>query len=283
MPHVVRHTDTAAFLAAAQPVLARSEAAAAAFAAWTRGLSLRPPPGGAPCYLATYAHDGRFGAAMRRPPDGPLVFEDSDPDAAAAFATDLAADVPRLAGVVGALPACEAFARVWRERTGRAHALKFHLRHHRLTEVAPVPPAPGAARVAVTADADWLVETQHAFLRDVGVADSPERIVAALPERIARGEYRIWDDGGPVAFAGWSDAGHDAARIAPVYTVPSARGRGYATALVAALAQALLAAGRRRLFLVTDVANPTSNAIYARIGFRPETDIYHFDLVDPLR
>ena len=65
--------------------------------------------------------------------------------------------------------------------------------------------------------------------------------------------------------------------------MPAARGRGYATALVAALARALLAAGRRRLFLVTDVANPTSNAIYARIGFRPENDIYHFDLVDPVR
>ena len=56
---------------------------------------------------------------------------------------------------------------------------------------------------------------------------------------------------------------------------------GYATALVAELARSLQAAGRRRLFLVTDVANPTSNAIYSRIGFRPGTDIYRFDFVDP--
>jgi GNAT superfamily N-acetyltransferase len=48
----------------------------------------------------------------------------------------------------------------------------------------------------------------------------------------------------------------DAARIAPVYTPPQARGRGYATALVADLSQALLDRGRQGLFLITDLANP---------------------------
>lgn len=54
---------------------------------------------------------------------------------------------------------------------------------------------------------------------------------------------------------------------------------GDAGAIVAAPARALLGSGRRRLFLVTDVANPTSNAIYGRIGFRPLSDIHHVDFV----
>jgi predicted GNAT family acetyltransferase len=280
MAQVVRHTDPESFLAAAQPVLARSAASAAAFAAWTRGLRADPAAEERACYLATFAHEGSYGAALRRP-DGPLVFEDSDPAAVEAFAADLAVDAPRLQGVVGALRACEAFARAWRARTGRIPALRFHLRHHVLTAVTPVPAAPGAPRVAARADCDWLAESQFAFVREAGVPDNPERILAAIPRRVARGEFWIWDDGAPAAFAGWAESGPDAARIAPVYTVPTARRHGYATALVAALAQALLAAGRRRVFLVTDVANPTSNAIYARVGFRPETDVYHYDLVDP--
>ena len=279
MAHVVHHTDPAAFLAAAQPVLARSAESAAAFAAWTRGLTAKAAAQDGPVYLATFAHGGRYGAALRRA-DGPLVFEDSDPEAAVAFADDLAARAPRLRGVVGALPACEAFARAWRARTGRAHALRFHLRHHVLTQVAPAPAAAGAARVAVAADCDWLVASQSAFLVEAGVPDNPERILAAMPRRVAHGEFWLWEDGAPVSFAGWVDAGDAAARIAPVYTPQAARRRGYATALVAALARALLDAGRRRLFLLTDVANPTSNAIYARVGFRPGTDIYHFDFVD---
>ena len=65
-----------------------------------------------------------------------------------------------------------------------------------------------------------------------------------------------------------------------MYTPPPLRGRGYATALVAALSQALLDDGRQRLFLITDLANPVSNAIYARIGFQPQSDLFHFDFLD---
>jgi predicted GNAT family acetyltransferase len=280
MPHVIHHTDAESFLSAAQPVLARSEESAAAFAAWTRGLHANPATDGAPVYLATFAHAGSFGAALRRP-DGPLVFEDSDPAAAVAFAADLAPQSPRLQGVVGSRRACEAFAHAWRECTGRVPALRFHLRHHMLTQVAPVPLASGKPRSAGSEDCDWLVESQFAFILEAGLPDNPERMLAAIPKRVARGDFWIWDDGAPVSFAGWTDAGGDAARIAPVYTPPDARRRGYATALVAALAQSILDSGRRRVFLVTDVANPTSNAIYARIGFRPGTDVYHFDFADP--
>ena len=58
-----------------------------------------------------------------------------------------------------------------------------------------------------------------------------------------------------------------------MYTPPELRGRGYATALTAELSQRLLdgrlfEGGRRFCFLYTDLANPTSNAIYERIGYR---------------
>jgi hypothetical protein len=58
-----------------------------------------------------------------------------------------------------------------------------------------------------------------------------------------------------------------------VYTPPEARGRGYASNLVAQVAQAQLDAGRRFVFLFTDLANPTANRIYQEIGFEPVIDI----------
>ena len=144
-----------------------------------------------------------------------------------------------------------------------------------------MPPAPGEVRVATDADTEWLVERQAAFLAEVGIPDPPERVLKSMPKRVARGEFRIWDHGGPVAYAGFNDAAPDFARIAPVYTLPDRRGRGYATALVAELSRELLARGKGRVFLTTDVANPTSNAVYARIGFRAENDDCHFDFVAP--
>jgi len=154
------------------------------------------------------------------------------------------------------------------------------LRQHALAAVADVPRAPGAPRVAEEPDLPWLIDGQIAFIVEAGIPDSTERIRTWLPKRVTRGDFWIWDDDGPAAFAGFNDAAPDFARIAPVYTLPDRRGRGYATALVAAISRELLARGKRRLFLTTDVANPTSNAIYARIGFVAETDEYHFDFVD---
>jgi predicted GNAT family acetyltransferase len=274
--HVVRHSDPDAFIAAAAPMAARGEASASPFAGWAHSMKRTPPLVDERVYLATY---GEVGAAIQRD-DGPLFMGQSDPAAAAAFADDLAGECPALQGVVGSLTACEEFARRWKASTGRVHSLRAHLRQHALAAVADVPGVRGAPRVAEEADLPWLVDGQVAFIVEAGVPDSTERIRTWLPKRVARGDYWIWDDGAPTAFAGFNDAAPDFARIAPVYTLPDRRGRGYATALVAAISRELLARGKRRLFLTTDVANPTSNAIYARIGFVAETDEYHFDLID---
>ena len=56
--------------------------------------------------------------------------------------------------------------------------------------------------------------------------------------------------------------------VGNVLTHADYRGRGYATTLVAEQSRWLLDAGRRFCFLYTDLDNPTSNALYRRIGYR---------------
>lgn len=276
---VIRHTNPDAFLAAAAPISARGDASASFFVGWAHSLKRTPPDADARVYLATCAGDGAYGVAMQRD-DGPVIVGQSDPVAAIAFADDLAHDWPALQGVVGATDPSEAFARRWRELTGRGHALRVRLRQHVLHDVAAIPEASGAARVAISDDLPWLVERQNAFIVEVGIPESPERIGRTMAGRVERGDFWIWHDAIPVAFVGFNDAAPEFARIAPVYTLPDRRGRGYATALVAALSRELLRRGKKRLFLTTDLANPTSNAIYARIGFRPENDDCHFDFIN---
>ena len=62
-------------------------------------------------------------------------------------------------------------------------------------------------------------------------------------------------------------------RVNAVYTPPGLRGRGYASACVAALSQKLLDEGRRYCFLFTDLANPTSNRIYQAVGYEAVVDV----------
>jgi predicted GNAT family acetyltransferase len=61
-------------------------------------------------------------------------------------------------------------------------------------------------------------------------------------------------------------------RIGPVYTPPALRRRGYASTAVAALSRRQFDDGARRIVLFTDLANPTSNKIYAQVGYRRLAD-----------
>jgi predicted GNAT family acetyltransferase len=62
-------------------------------------------------------------------------------------------------------------------------------------------------------------------------------------------------------------------RIGRVYTPPERRGHGYASNLVAQLSAQLLAQGKKFCYLFTDIANPTSNSIYQKIGYRAVSDL----------
>jgi len=61
-----------------------------------------------------------------------------------------------------------------------------------------------------------------------------------------------------------------------VYTPPELRGRGYASACVAALSQRLLDSGYMFCCLFTDLSNPTSNHLYQRLGYTPVADFNEF-------
>jgi GNAT superfamily N-acetyltransferase len=64
-----------------------------------------------------------------------------------------------------------------------------------------------------------------------------------------------------------------------VYTPPELRRQGFATAYVARLSKELLDEGFAFCVLFTDLANPTSNSIYARIGYQAVGDftLYRFE------
>jgi predicted GNAT family acetyltransferase len=124
-------------------------------------------------------------------------------------------------------------------------------------------------RRATRDDLDLLADWHEAFIAEavphfVGDASMRRRRMEGV---IDDGGYWLWDEDGPVSMTGITPAPPQGARVGPVYTPPIARGRGYATALVAHVSASALAAGTPACYLHTDLANPTSNAIYQRIGY----------------
>jgi len=104
-------------------------------------------------------------------------------------------------------------------------------------------------------------------------------VVGVIAERrLAAGEVFLWCDPEPRTMAGSARPTKRAVAVNAVYTPPEWRRRGYASACVAELSRLLLRRGFEFCVLYTDLENPTSNAIYTRIGYRPVRDFLMYDL-----
>jgi len=73
----------------------------------------------------------------------------------------------------------------------------------------------------------------------------------------------------------------NAAAIAPVYTPPALRSKGYGGSVTAAAVEQAFAEGKTIACLYTDLRNPASNRCYARIGFRPVCDAWVYRRLVP--
>jgi predicted GNAT family acetyltransferase len=83
----------------------------------------------------------------------------------------------------------------------------------------------------------------------------------------------LWEvDGEPVSMAVRSRLEAGMSRVQYVYTPQEHRGHGYAGGATVAATQDALAAGAQEVVLVTDLANPISNGLYWKLGYRPVED-----------
>lgn len=103
---------------------------------------------------------------------------------------------------------------------------------------------------------------------------TPTDVESAVRDRVSSGLLWVWEgaDGAPVSLAARNRTAAGVARVGPVYTPPEHRRRGYGTAVTAACTRDALDRGTDNVVLFTDLANPTSNAIYQQISFRPLCD-----------
>ncbi len=230
-----------------------------------------------PNYFATVEEEGRIvGVASRTHPYRLLFY--APPEVAAAVAEDLARAGHEPPGVHGPAPSADAFANAWCEPRGLQARRDKDLRAFLLDAVIPAPPTPGGMRPASEADLPLAESWYRAFEEEAmpGAPGNPPEEVAR--RNVRSGRLFLWEVGGrPVAQAAASGSTPNGVRVGSVYTPPAHRRRGYATALVGALSERLLAQGKRCCYLFTDLANPISNSIYPKVGYRPVGDYRDWD------
>ena len=181
--------------------------------------------------------------------------------------------IPPLLGIGAEASAADRFARRWRNRTGAMASVHRRQRLYRLDElVPPDPPPPGRARRATDANRDLLHAWHQAFLAELG-STSIRDVPAQVADRLGYGGLVLWDlQGAPVSMAGRTQVLAGVCKIAPVYTPPRQRGRGYGTAVTAAVTRHAIETGAPEILLFTDATNPVTNSIYQQLGYRPAQD-----------
>ncbi len=199
-----------------------------------------------------------------------LVLSGGSVQGAEFLADNFEADVRQL---VGPAEVADAFAARLKRKTGRAGSVSMEMTFYTLERVAEVDSPVGCMRTATRAELNELAPLAVAAEREMGVhaeERDPAAIESTLRQAIDDGQQFVWAEGSSIrAMASYvSPFKHSGARIRGVYTLPAFRGRGYGSAITAALAAQLLDGGQAWVALFADNANPTSTSIYRRLGFR---------------
>lgn len=282
---VRRFGDAAGFMAAAGAFLLREEALNNLPLGILSTFRTNPGHYPDPYFLAVEDGEAVVAAAIRTPPHNLILTETARPDALPWIADHAASTFGTLPGVIGPDHLTERFMALWQERTGQKGTVAVRERIYELTRVTWPKAPPGRLRRAEGADRPLLVNWFTAFHGETNTGMGPAETAARKGVERHLGDDTaglwLWQDEEPVSLVGSAGPTGSGIRVGPVYTLPERRGRGYASWLTAAVSQLRLDEGYQRVFLFTDLANPTSNKIYQAIGYRPVGDAAQCQFSDP--
>jgi len=277
---VDRYADAGAFLKAAEPWLARDEVENNVMLTIARSVAdgsrtLKEPP-----YFAAAVVGSEIDCCASRTSPHNMLVTNGTPRGLAVLAADAFGVFERLPGVNGPRQATGGFAAAWLAVAGGRATISMRQRLHKIERVnADLPAIQGRLREVTSSERDLAIEWALAFVREA-IPNHPNEAAESVDRHLRAGTLHFWDDGGPVTMCASVGGARTSARINLVYTPPVLRRRGYATAVVSALTRRLLAGGSRYCCLYTDLANPTSNSVYRRIGYLPVCDIDEYSFTE---
>ncbi|MET9696509.1 GNAT family N-acetyltransferase [Streptomyces sp. NPDC006529] len=264
--------DLTAFLDTAGPALRADPVSNTLLLTTTDALRRRGPGAfgdGSPYFGWWTGADGAVAGVLACTPPHPVLVGAAPAEAVAALGSVLHTE-PFLAGLGGfnaRSQDAEVLARAWGRPVEDHRERLFRLE----APLAPSPAPAGRARPAAEEDVPLVLEWLAAFAAE---ADTPTAGETWIRDRISYGGILLWQDpaGRPVSLASFSRPQAATARIGPVYTPPADRGRGHAAGATHAATLAARTAGAAEVLLFTDLANPTSNRLYPRLGYVPLWD-----------
>jgi predicted GNAT family acetyltransferase len=275
---LVTYPDAAQFLSRTQTYLEAHEAINSLILGVCLRLARYPERSSDTPYLAAVEKGVLIYLASMMTPPYNLVLASSQHDIEPALemiADDLMAGKWQVPGITAPKSLARSFSEIWSAKTGDRYDLEMAQRIYECRAVIPPFGVPGNLRLANNDDVEVVTDWLYAFWEETFPIQrhGPEEVLDLAKTRINDGDIYLWDDDLPVSMAAKTRPTVNGISIGFVYTPPQFRNNGYATACVAKLTQTLLSSGYKFCALYTDLANPTSNSIYKKIGYNPIQDV----------
>jgi uncharacterized protein len=157
---------------------------------------------------------------------------------------------------------------LYAQRTGQRSELGRAERVYQLARNYYALPGEGHLVVATPDDRPLAREWIAGFIEEADFELESHSLDSVLDTLISSRVLYFWKSPEPVSMAAWVAPTPHGASINFVYTPPEFRGQGYGKAVSAALGAQMLASGLRYCFILTDVSDPRTNAMYQSIGAR---------------
>jgi predicted GNAT family acetyltransferase len=233
-------------------------------------------------FLATIEEQNQVKlAAFMTPPWPLLLYAEKTPQNTlwSFFIDYLMNKLISLSGVNAKKELSDPFAHQWCIKNNSKKNVKMHMRFFSLHQVQHITPCGGSLLQADTTHRDLILEWAQQFNKEVQIDENEQFIESHIDYTIRTGNAFLWIDNKPVCMTFRERPHEHGVSIGYVYTPKEHRGHGYATNCVAAVSKRSLIEGYSHCTLFADAANPTSNSIYQKIGYRYLCDYTYYDFI----
>ncbi len=241
-------------------------------------LSERVVSGAPGRYWLAEADGDVAGIVMESPPGHRAATSPMRREHADAMAAAISGEGHRLSGIAGEASTASAFAGCWSERVRTAAVVQDAQRLYLLGRLVRPEGVPGRLRRAEVFERELVIEWWSAFQVETGAPTA--EVSAAADFGLSTGRLFFWDDGGARCLARATEPLGGISRIGAVFTPPEWRRRGYASACVGALSERVRHESGAISVLYAQLGNPSSNAIYRRLGFEAVSEALIYSFVD---
>ncbi len=215
--------------------------------------------------------------SIRTPPYNQLISYTEDLKTVDLLVEELLKNEVDLPGILGFKEGVERFVNLYCERKGLQTELLRNERGYKLIKVSEETIGNKTFIIGTESYQSIILKWAEEMILEAGLlteADQMNRTLNQIKQDIKNEKiFLLLDNNGPVTMARKAGKTLNGSLINFVYTPPHLRRRGYATECVAKLSKRLLDEGNKFCFLFTDLANPISNSIYQKIGYRPVIDL----------